>query len=201
MSTRGAIGRLASEQPLRFSSVYHHWDSYPSGLGKTLWDLYHGHFKRDLEAMLRVLIDEHPAGWSSLNSADFTARPGFHDPLEGGAQQPVGPACYCHGERQEEPWEVNERNAAGSGCEYVYAFSDDRAMRVLSSYQRSGRKMVGMFGMGDQSAEWVVVATVDLDGPEPDWEETDSLAKQPRRLASDTARDSTAGSAKEAAGK
>jgi len=31
---------------------YHHWDSYPDRLDATRWDLYHGHFQRDLNRML-----------------------------------------------------------------------------------------------------------------------------------------------------
>jgi hypothetical protein len=79
MSTRGSIGRWVGGNPVRFFSVYHHWDSYPSGLGKTLWDLYHGYFKEDLEAMLKVLIDDHPAGWSSINGADFNLPAGYSE--------------------------------------------------------------------------------------------------------------------------
>ena len=61
MSTRGAIARLSGEG---FKGVYHHWDSYPSGLGKALWDTYQK--VGVLDAMLDGLIDQHPAGWSSI---------------------------------------------------------------------------------------------------------------------------------------
>lgn len=70
MATRGAIARLNGNGG--FKGAYHHWDSYPEGLGKTLYHLYHGFFKRDLEAMLKYLIDDHPAGWSTINGADFS---------------------------------------------------------------------------------------------------------------------------------
>lgn len=179
MSTRGAIARLTHVLPAKWAGRYHHWDSYPSGLGATLWNLYHGHFNRDLNQMLKVLIDDHPAGWSSLNASDFAQEPGFIEPLgpahEG--ESASRPQCYCHGERQEEGWLVTDENASGSGCEWAYAFTSASAtdeqrhhtMLVLSSYTPGG-KMIGMFGQGDPTALWPVVAIVDLNGAEPDWD-------------------------------
>lgn len=173
MSTRGAIARLRSVTPLAFSGVYHHWDAYPTGLGKTLWELFHGHFKKNAPLLLETLIDRHPAGWSSILHADFKREPGFCNPLTCQCQneedEAVAPSCYCHGDRQEEAWEVTERNASGSGCEWAYAFTVDERMLVLSSYTRSGQKMIGMFGCGDEQAIWRTVATLDLFGAEPDW--------------------------------
>jgi hypothetical protein len=81
MATRGAIARLERRDsegvPPAFVGAYHHWDSYPTGLGRTLWALYHGHFQKNMEAMLQTLIDDHPAGWSSILTSDFTKAPGF----------------------------------------------------------------------------------------------------------------------------
>lgn len=81
MSTRGAIARSHEIAPdvMGFRGVYHHWDSYPEGLGATLYDLYHTVFNRDLDRMLRVLIDEHPAGWSTINGADWTLPAGYRE--------------------------------------------------------------------------------------------------------------------------
>lgn len=73
MSTRGCIARLISKpgKKIRFSGSYNHWDSYPSGLGSTLFQLRNGHFKGNTLAMLKYLIDDHPRGWSTINDADF----------------------------------------------------------------------------------------------------------------------------------
>jgi hypothetical protein len=193
MSTRSAIVRLTSREPVGWSGRYHHWDSYPSGLGRTLWSLYHAQFGCDLGLMLKVLIDEHPAGWSTIVGADFTQEAGFqelrlcgdaradepapNDPC-GAVAHAAPPQCYCHGERSEAGWEVTQENAAGSGCEYVYAFpptseQEPDRMLILSSYIASGHKMVGMFGMGDPQAQWRVLAEVLLQDTEPDWERLD----------------------------
>lgn len=153
MATRSCIVRT-SDEGKTFTGVYHHWDGYPEGLGQTLLSLYTGHFRRDLQAMLRFLIDEHPAGWSTINRDDFNAEPGF-----GGE----GPECYCHGAREEEPWVVTEENASGSGCEYAYAFDEAAGvLYVLSSYCETGGKMIGMFGFGDPEAVWKPIGRIDL---------------------------------------
>lgn len=179
MSTRGVIARLTNVLPPQFAGRYHHWDSYPTGLGKALWSLYNGHFNRDLNVMLRVLVDDHPAGWSTIVGADFYLFSGFtelanrkteeEDKTEG-----IQPECYCHGDRSEEAWEVSQQNASGSGCEWAYAFacggqSEHDLMLVLSSYRPSGQKMIGFFGQGDPQAVWAPVAVVALRGDEPDW--------------------------------
>lgn len=186
MATRGAIVRRAGDG---FAGVYHHWDSYPEGLGKTLWHLYRGRFQRDLDAMLRFLIEEHPAGWSSIVDADFSLEPGYtelrnsrtDDYYDGkltteewlSLPQNRRPHCYCHGDRSEEPWTVTHKNAAESGVEWVYYFNPpQRYMAVLRSLNPDGKPMIGMFGCGNPEATWVPVAVIDLDGQqEPPWEE------------------------------
>ena len=178
MSTRAALARLTCVSPVKWAGRYHHWDGYPSGLGATLWEMYHGHFNRDLDPMLKVLLDDHPAGWSSLNAADFDQEPGIADSLDSSNQSADQPQCYCHGDRQETEWLVTDENASGSGCEWAYVFTSAKAndgkrhdtMLVLSSYSPGG-KMIGMFGMGDDDAIWPVVGVVDLNGEEPNWEQ------------------------------
>lgn len=74
MSTRGLIARKTKTG---FEGVYHHFDSYPQGLGNELWNTYHGHFQGDLKCMLVAMIDKHPAGWSTILDADWDLAPGF----------------------------------------------------------------------------------------------------------------------------
>lgn len=140
MSTRGTIAFGTDEW--EWEGRYHHWDSYPSGLGRTLWHLYHGHFDRNLDAMKRVLFDEHPAGWSSIVDADFTLTPGYTDRYD--APQP---RCYCHGERREPEWTLR---AGEPFEEWAYILTNDARLLVLAD------------GRGQ-------VAEIDLNGPEPDW--------------------------------
>ena len=163
MSTRGAIVRFTNGETTEFAGRYHHWDSPPPHLGATLWALYHGHFQRDLRRMLEVLIDEHPAGWSTINNKDFSMEPGY-------AMQGEHPVCYCHGARSEEEHLVTHETAADIGCEYVYGFDEGPTLVVLASFCEDGGKMIGMFGMGDPKAVWKEIGRVPLDGPEPDWD-------------------------------
>jgi hypothetical protein len=157
MSTRAVIAHATG--PDSFVGVYHHWDGYPSGLGKTLWDLYHGHFKRDLNAMLDILTKQHTA-WSTINVDNWDAPIGY-----GGN----GPACYCHGERSEHTTPLTQHDAQDSGCEYAYVFTET-GFHILSSYTPDGDKMIGAFGSGHPDATWHDIAFVDFAEPEPAWD-------------------------------
>jgi hypothetical protein len=177
MSTRSCIARLTG--PNAFKGVYHHWDGYPTALGATLWEVYHGHFERDLEKMLSFLIDEHPAGWSTINNADFTLPAGYEEPKyrkkrngDDDYSKPVphGPICYCHGGRHEEASPVTE--ADDCGMEWAYVFDTERRLLLVYErlYETSGTHMVGMFGVGAPGHQsWAPAAELDLDGSEPDW--------------------------------
>lgn len=116
MSTRAVIARKTAGGPgnvTGFEGVYHHWDGYPSGLGATLYKLWRGHFKRKTPKMLAYLIDQHPAGWSTICGRNFKQAPG---------KDGEGPECYCHGSRHEEGNTITHLNASGCGCEYAYVF-------------------------------------------------------------------------------
>ena len=161
MSTRGAIAVITDAKKGNFEGVYHHWDSYPSGLGATLFHLRNGHFRKNTKAMLKVLIKDHNA-WSTINEADFTKEPGYGNES--------APQCYCHGQRSEKNKPVTQKSASACGCEYVYGFDKGGdTMIILSSYRKDGGKMIGAFGCGDPKATWKPIAVVDLDGEEPDW--------------------------------
>lgn len=171
MSTRSVIARKTARG---FKGVYHHWDGYPTGLGATLFGAFNGYFKRDINAMLAYLIDAHPAGWSTINRADFTQPAGFHE--KGFTSD--GPQCYCHGGRNEKGSSLTEATAQASGCEWAYVFDGDK-MLVLSSYCPDGAKMIGMFGCGDPNAKWYEVGNVDLRGHEPDWKAIEDFTPAP----------------------
>ncbi len=61
-----------------FAGRYHHTDGYPTGVGQLFAE--RARDADDLEAFLAYIVDEHPAGWSSL----------WDD------------RCYCHWEGREE---------------------------------------------------------------------------------------------------
>lgn len=153
MSTRGVIARKTGSG---FRGVYHHWDGYPSGLGKYLFELRWRRFKGDTQKMLKFLIDEHPNGWSSIGNYLKSGRVGKDDYYAKGNESPA----------------MTEKNSSGSGVEYAYVFAGD-TMEIWSTYTETSKgtqKMIGMFGMGDEKASWKAIAKVNLNGQEPDWE-------------------------------
>jgi len=219
MSTRACIAR--STGPDTFTGRYQHWDGYPSGLGRTLYELRRDVFAGDTAAMLATLIDNHPGGWSSIGGSDWSLpvgrvnssdllcrtclRPDWAhwiqhyqtrghptpEPFTAGQYcafdhtADVAPArnaaCYCHEITADgravpcsaplEDRATTNLDAASCGVEWVYAFTADGCyMHVLASECQNGKKMIGMFGMGDPAASWRTVATVDLRAPAPDWE-------------------------------
>ncbi len=158
MGTRGAIARKTKTG---FKGVYHHWDSYPSGLGEMLWKCYHKWFNRDINKMLKFLIDGHPGGWSTINEFAETGKLARRTGINPKGAYP-----------RKEAWIVNEQNASGSGIEYVYVFENNK-MHILSSYTARYGKMIGAFGTGDPKATWKVCETINLNGKEPNWNKLD----------------------------
>lgn len=150
MSTRGVIARFTQDKEGNESweGRYHHFDSYPSGLGCTLYEVYTGHFKRDLEAMLSVLIDQHPAGWSTINDADFNLEPGF---TGFDSSKDSRPRCYCHGDMGAEEDLFTPERETYPFIEFFYVF--DVAKREMHVFDIR-RNLLGV---------------VDLENPEPHW--------------------------------
>jgi hypothetical protein len=160
MSTNGIIARSTGEGT--FQGRYHHWDSYPSGLGTALIDLYRGHFKRDLTRMLDVLLDEHPAGWSTIVHKDFTLKPGYTNVAQRPEQMSIAefqnqplqrrPHCYCHGHRHEEGFLCDEKSDCGASWAYVF----DEDEKVLHILDRQKHEVSGEY-------HWQEVARIELD--------------------------------------
>ncbi len=71
MSTRSLIG---VGKPDNFRAQYCHWDGYPSGNGKTLWDNWTRTFAGDLQKLADfILSSQH--GWSYIVDCDFSLEP------------------------------------------------------------------------------------------------------------------------------
>jgi len=99
MSTRSIIARQLENG---FEGVYHHWDGYPSGLGATLYKMYHS-LGANLENLLEDVIDKHPSGWVTLNET---------------------PECFCH--RSDPDHDTRMANNIESyGANYAYTFEKD----------------------------------------------------------------------------
>jgi len=173
MSTRGFIAREISGAEETFEGRFHHWDSYPPELGKTLFRLYNKDFNKDTGHLLHILLDEHTA-WSTINGKNFNLKPGLTQdscvrPTHNGddklyeqelqayykTDDYIRPQCYCHGpgKDDEEGFWIKKEDLADTDTEWGYIFMKDAPIMVILC----------------KKANWEAVATVDLEGPEPDW--------------------------------
>jgi hypothetical protein len=179
MSTRGLIGKATGDEG-KFTARYHHSDSYPTGLGEYLVKLYRGHFNSNLNEMLEVLIDKHPAGWSCIVGSDFKLKPGYtmdrtkypsFDMPEAERKKALAsyyasadyrrPHCYCHGQRSEEPQEFDQDSDADA--EWAYIFDTSTGENILHVLDRAQTT-------GSNKWHWAEVGRIELDSSEPiDW--------------------------------
>src|SRR5260370_22621399 len=79
MSTRAAIAQWTNKPKKEWAGRYHHWDGYPTALGATLFHLVRDKTIGGLGATLQALMHDHPAGWSTINGANWRRRPGYED--------------------------------------------------------------------------------------------------------------------------
>jgi hypothetical protein len=157
MSTNGCIARPISD--VGFSGVYHHWDSYPTALAATLWSLYYGRYGGDVEVMTGELIDAHPAGWSTLNDADWSLPIGWSNAVYTDPLAPQPARCYCHGDRSEDPNPIEVIGGDASGW---------RGLRWAYVLHPQGIDVLRQAGSRFEHR-----AFIPWTAPEPDWQATE----------------------------
>jgi len=182
MGTRAIIARKTEQGEHKWEGRYHHCDGYPTGLGAMLWELYHGNMGReftDLDEMMATLIDDHPAGWSTI-SGDWNYDPRWTDGVDrclicgkkymwkdegdtkytyhgdvSGHPFTTPPQCYCHGERNEDGRLFTPDNFPIIGIEYIYIIDPETGEVEIKDAYGKGHDL----------------GTVNLDAEdEPDWE-------------------------------
>jgi len=208
MSTRAIIARSLPDG--EWEGAYHHWDGYPSGLGKTLWDMLHGGSGEagalvfdSVEQLLSYVIDEHPAGWSHLYPARVLVKDS-ESPSGWDFSDEQRPECYCHGyfgERDDvkpdrshlhSPAKFKtrrERYNAALFWEYIYIFErDHKTLTILANYCTgepfiyTGVSISGeRYSYATEMYDWFELTKIDLTGREPDWANLDALAKLKRK--------------------
>jgi hypothetical protein len=157
MSTRGAITRFTDPEDDLFSGVYHHEDSDPAKLGKTLFRLCRSY---PLEWMLSILINKH--GWLNI-----TRDRSMLSHIESAEEILRAQHVPVVAER------INQDNAAAL-VDYVYAFDvAEREMYILTPWKPGPNVTDDLVIILDDDREpgWEVRAIVYLDGPEPRWED------------------------------
>lgn len=116
MSTRGVIARAKGDG---WEGVYHHWDSYPTGLGRKLWTALYQEFHGSVEDFLHYVVDTHRAGWSSFPNNPY--------------------------EPSEPDMVINDQTVEPLFHEYVYVFSP-RMLTVFGSTVPEQNYELDLFG-------------------------------------------------------
>lgn len=151
MGTRGIIAKVEGDG---WKGRYHHWDSYPEGLGKTLHEARDKYFDGNVQALIKKLIDDEPVGWSSINGFDLSKPPQWGEERQ--REEENGPQSYSA--RGEKPhtgldstgvWITSDGDDGGT--EWCYVLSE-RGITVLErrfgSPENDQGHGVGMFGFG-----------------------------------------------------
>lgn len=174
-----------------FAGRYHHWDGYPSGLGATLYELAQGPSPfPTVDDMLRVLIDEHPSGWSTINGADWTLPIGYvnehrgpcavcaepmeshycqyYPPQPGRAQgHEPGSVEGCHGgpssyQHMDHPWE-RIRQAHPAMC-YCHGERSEPAGDLLTHEDAAGSGCEWAYVLSPLTLTMTILRAKDRDG-------------------------------------
>ena len=113
MGTRSVVGY---KTPTGFKGVYVHWDGYPEHMMTALYEL----LRRDgYEHVCRVLVEEHPNGWSSIDPFEEE-----EDPDKWASH--IRPLKYWGRFYQEDivdHYFYDLEEARESWCEYAYIIS------------------------------------------------------------------------------
>ncbi|WP_042375661.1 hypothetical protein [Streptacidiphilus neutrinimicus] len=117
MSIRSII---ASPTASGFSGRYVHNDGRPRTRIPLLLTLHQQRFAGSTRSMTDLLIRDHPAGWATLPT-----------PTQLGG-------CYCHGNWNDEPQSLTEREADPLWHEAVYILHADR-IQVLPAHASGTR--------------------------------------------------------------
>jgi len=150
MSTRSLVARATGQDT--FVGRYVHFDGYPSGVGRSLWNVCRRTFEGDADRMLASIIDDNVGGIDDIDERAFR---------EGG--KPV----TRNGKVDADEYLLADAQAAQFGCEYAYVFD-----RVVGSVTMRILKPVSLH---DESFRWNCIADLPLDGPEPDWTALDDV--------------------------
>lgn len=149
MSTRSVIARIGEHEG-EFSGVYVHSDGYPTGRGPLLFQMIREEFKGDLKAALRFIIDEHPAGWSSLI--------------------PEYRACFCHPRRAknrtdfknrqpEPPQEFSHKNVVkgDTDVEWLYIFDEEQNRLYIHDVRNDAESIVELADGEPTKEQWTAI--------------------------------------------
>lgn len=155
IATKRNISNTDKINDFRWRGVYNHFDGYPDGLGKAIWDRVQeyaagGRKMTDvLNAFVDIEINGHTSGWSS-----FASR-----------------VCYCHDPYFVMRDGVNHKKATDTNkdidplfIEWVYIIDPKKeSMDVLKSIEKDGKYI------------HVYIKTIEFTEKEPNWKELNEM--------------------------
>jgi len=203
MATRGCVGVKTGN--LEWRGIYNHWDSYPTGLGKDVWDYLHSDGV-DLDQFCKEILEY--TDWREfLNKGvcpycgkkgvgqpcnisgriygwDKNGRELFEKTIEQCEDKEIrenliktgypDPEAKYHSHHNKKAG-ILSKNAKYDALFIEWAYIIDPALRQLEIYKGVRAKgyhyVEGIRGkFKENNYQYVIVAVIDLDGDEPDWE-------------------------------
>lgn len=150
MSTRAIVAYKTKDD--KWEGVFNHWDGYPSGLGKEIWEILHNDFidnkgaigitncgtpENAVKAFIDIMIKGHGGGWSTFGKICHCHSPAFV--LRDGLTKMV----------------LSEKDLKDTWCEYLYVLDPTKASMDIFTITGGGTKLL---------------KTVKLTGAEPNWD-------------------------------
>lgn len=166
VATRAIIAKKLKND--EWIGVYHHWDGYPSVLGKTIWNMIVNEFK-SVNKFCRYAIEEHPAGWFHIFPAPCVEKsPEDQETINASIRKPQ---CFCHGY-------FAERDGITPSKEHLITSKQFRKTPYNWNpewlYIITPKKMIIQCCYGaykKDKVNFAVVAEVNFKKPEPNWKD------------------------------
>jgi len=172
MSTRSIIARPLGDG---FEGRYCHSDGYPSGVGAHLHEQFRTAFEGDLDAMVKVLIDDEEIGWSAICGHDLSKPACWVDTYGQGTGTPIPEDCmgdngYPDYEKMIAHFGPQSYTSRGETAEP----GDDRMIRWTGNgedlWGAEWAYVLSPMGLMVFTGEPTYVALVAWDDDSPDWE-------------------------------
>lgn len=153
MSTHGAVG--ISIDNFNWTGKYVHYDCYPSGVGKTLFDAVQGPFRGNLQGLVNILMSS-KTGWSEIDQRDWSLSPIAYTSFQDNRFADYNEYLVYRNAQPNAPIMDYEDSADVSNLDlwgyYAYIFNvKQQTMTIYTPYNKT-------------------IAILDLTAPAPDWE-------------------------------
>lgn len=198
MSTRGCV---AVKQQQGFKGVYNHYDSYPEGLGKDIWDYLQNEMKTTPLAKITKQLLKYDDWRNFLNggiceycgkvgkghphsiSGEICIEPYTNEQVKQNVKDTEFPdpksKYHSHGKLADK---ITEKDVPDNWLEWIYVIDvKNRSLELYNTYSNEdGEALKKIMVKGNienfkpASKKLNLVAVVNLDKPEPKWDKIES---------------------------